>query len=181
LKVRTRSEGSKKISAVSLMPAEASLTRDESFIGNWAWLFPLAYLVHIAEEYWGGFPAWISRFWGVESSNSNFLSWNGGAWLLMMAGVLFVLKTKSYRWLLVGFGTVVLINGTMHTIASVVTRSYSPGLISGLLLFIPLGTITLFRAWKKVDRRTFRAGIIVGILMHAVVVLLAFGFARISA
>jgi uncharacterized protein with HXXEE motif len=163
------------------MRAEANPKHNESFIGNWAWLFPITYLVHIAEEYWGGFPVWISRFWGVESSNSNFLSWNGGAWLLMIVGVALVLRTKSYSWLLVGFGTVVLINGTVHTVASVMTRSYSPGLISGLLLFIPLGTMTLLRAQMKVDRRTLRAGVIVGVLMHAVVVLLAFGFARISA
>jgi hypothetical protein len=163
------------------MPAEASLTRTDSFIGNWAWLFPLSYLIHILEEYWGGFPAWIARFWGVESSSGNFLSWNGGALVMMMVGIMLVLKTKSYRWLLVSFGMVVLINGLVHAIASVVTKSYSPGLVSGLLLFIPLGAFTLTRAHRQVNRRTFRAGLIVGVLMHMFVVLLAFGFANISA
>ena len=162
------------------MPAEASPRRAESFTGNWAWLFPASYLVHILEEYWGGFPAWIARFWGVESSLSNFLSWNVGALLMMAVGVALVLKTKSYRWLLVGFGTVVLINGLVHAGASLVTKSYSPGLVSGLLLFVPLGVVTLVRARRYVNRRTLRAGIIVGILMHMFVVLLAFGFARIS-
>jgi hypothetical protein len=99
----------------------------------------------------------------------------------MIVGVRLVLKTKSYRWLLVSFGTVVLINAASHTIGSVVTRSYSPGLISALLLWLPLGTITLLRAWKRVNGRIFRAGVITGIAMHAVVVLLAFGFARLSA
>jgi Protein of unknown function with HXXEE motif len=162
------------------MPAEATPRHIRSFTGSWAWLFPISYLIHIAEEYWGGFPAWIARFWGVESSLSNFLSWNGGALLMMTVGVAIALKTKSYRWLLVSFGTVVLINGLVHAGASVLTRSYSPGVISGLLLFIPLGAITLLRARKTVNRRTLRAGVIVGVLMHAVVVLLAFGFARIS-
>ena len=163
------------------MPAEASPTRTDSFTGSWAWLFPASYLVHIVEEYWGGFPAWIARFWGVESSSGNFLSWNGGALVMMVMGVVLVLKTKSYRWLLVSFGTVVLINGLVHAVTSVVTLSYSPGLVSGLLLFIPLGAITLVRAWRSVNPRTLRAGVIVGVLMHGAVVLLAFGFARISA
>jgi hypothetical protein len=163
------------------LSAEATPTRTDNFTGNWAWLFPISYLVHIAEEYWGGFPAWIARFWGVESSLSNFLSWNGGAWVMMTVGVAVALKTKSYRWLLVSFGTVVLINGLVHAGASVVTHSYSPGVISGLLLFVPLGVITLLRARETVNRRTLRAGIIVGVLMHGAVVLLAFGFARISA
>lgn len=163
------------------MPTEASPTSNDNFTGSWAWLFPISYLIHIMEEYWGGFPAWIARFWGVESSLSNFLSWNGGAWVMMTVGVILVLKTKSYRWLLVSFGTVVLVNGLVHAIASVLTLSYSPGLISGLLLFVPLGAITLKRARANMNRRTFRAGLIVGILMHGVVVLLAFGFAKISA
>ena len=105
------------------MPAEAAQTQTLSFTGNWAWLFPISYLVHIAEEYWGGFPAWIARFWGVESSLSNFLSWNVGALIMMALGVAVALKTKSYRWLLVSFGTVVLINGLVHAGASVLTRS----------------------------------------------------------
>jgi hypothetical protein len=100
---------------------------------------------------------------------------------MMMVGVILALRMKSYRWLLVSFGTVVLINGLVHAGASIVTRSYSPGLISGLLLFVPLGVVTLLRARVSVSRRTLRAGFIVGVLMHAVVVLLAFGFARISA
>ncbi len=163
------------------MQTEASLRYNDNFTGIWAWLFPISYLIHIAEEYWGGFPAWIARFWGVESSLNNFLSWNGGAWVMMTVGVILVLKTKSYRWLLVSFGMVVLINGLVHAIASVVTLSYSPGLVSGLLFFVPLGAITLRRARTSMNRRTFRAGIIVGVLMHGAVVLLAFGFARISA
>jgi uncharacterized membrane protein HdeD (DUF308 family) len=162
------------------MTAEAITSRSDNFIGSWAWLFPLTYLVHIAEEYWGGFPVWIARFWGVESSSANFLSWNGGALVMMCVGVALVLATKSYRWLLVSFGTALLINGAVHTVASVVTRSYSPGLVSGLLFFIPLGLFTLRRARRQVNARTLRAGVVVGVVMHAAVVLLAFGFARIA-
>jgi hypothetical protein len=98
----------------------------------------------------------------------------------MTLGVAVALKTKSYRWLLVSFATVVLINGVVHALASVVTVSYSPGLISGLLLFVPLGTVALRRARAQVSARTFRAGIILGVVMHGVVVLLAFGFARLA-
>jgi hypothetical protein len=54
------------------MKSDASTTSNHNFIGSWVWLFPFSYLIHIAEEYWGGFPAWIARFWGVESSLSNF-------------------------------------------------------------------------------------------------------------
>jgi hypothetical protein len=143
------------------------------------WLFPVSYLVHITEEYLGDFPRWISRIWGVESSSANFLSWNGAALVLMTVSVLVVLGTRSFRWLLVAFGTSVLINAMAHLIGTIGTGSYSPGLVSGLVLFLPLGAFTLRRAWVGINRRTFRVGVIVGFLMHAAVVLLAFGFARI--
>ena len=81
-------------------------------------------------------------------------------------------------WLLVSFGTVVLINGLAHVVASIVTTSYSPGLISGSLFFLPLGVITLRGASKKLNRRTFSAGLGVGVLLHMTVVLLAFVLAR---
>jgi Protein of unknown function with HXXEE motif len=163
------------------MPAEASPTRAENFTGSWAWFFPISFLIHIVEEYRGGFPAWVNRFWGVETSLTNFLIWNGAAWVMMIVGVALVLKTRSYRWLLVSFGTVFLINGVVHALASLVTSSYSPGLVSGLLLFVPLGVMTLKRARQFVNRRTLRAGLVVGFLMHMIVVLLAFGFARMAA
>jgi hypothetical protein len=153
---------------------------DTDFIGSWAWLFPVSYLVHITEEYLGDFPRWISRIWGVETSSANFLSWNGAALVLMTVSVLVVLKTRSFRWLLVAFGTSVLVNALAHLLGTIGTGSYSPGLVSGLVLFLPLGAITLRRAWIGVNRRTFRVGVMVGLLMHAAVVLLAFGFARIS-
>lgn len=144
------------------------------------WLFPAFYLLHITEEYFGGFQQWISRIWDVESSNANFLIWNGVAFLLMITGIVLVFRTRSLRWLIVAYGTVVLINGLAHAIGSIMTTTYSPGLISGSLLFVPLGIFTLRRGWAVVNRRSFRAGVIVGVAMHVGVVMLAFGFARIS-
>jgi hypothetical protein len=163
------------------MAVQALSERKDSFAGGWAWLFPATYLVHIAEEYWAGFPAWIARWWGVESSPAHFLAWNGGALVMMAVGLILVLKTLSYRWLLVSFGTVILINALSHALGTVVTGSYSPGLASALLLWVPLGLFTVRRGLRVVNARTFRAGVIVGVLMHMVVVLLAFGAARLAA
>ena len=42
----------------------------------WSWLFPLSYLIHIAEEYWGGegYPAYLLRLRGVHMSTARFLA-----------------------------------------------------------------------------------------------------------
>jgi hypothetical protein len=139
------------------------------------WLFPVTYLAHIAEEYWGdvGFPAWLSKVAGVDLPPAQFLSLNCGAWVLMVVGSVMVLKIESMRWLLISFATVVLLNGLLHLAASLVTVSYSPGLFTGLLLWVPLGALVLFGSRTSTTRRAFRAGVIVGIAIHAIVSLLA--------
>jgi len=43
----------------------------------WVWLFPLTYVAHVAEEWWGGFPAWASRLFGARLTDGAFWSING--------------------------------------------------------------------------------------------------------
>jgi hypothetical protein len=158
----------------------ASVTREKRFAGSWAWLFPLTYLAHIAEEYWGGegFPAWFSRLSGVDLTPARFLSLNRFALALMVVGVILALTVPPLRWLLISFGAVVLINALAHAVGSVWTRSYSPGLISGLLLWLPLGALTLRRAWILRSRRAFWSGVVVGVLLHGVITVLALSGGR---
>lgn len=157
------------------------MTRESQLAGNWAWLFPLTYLVHIAEEYWGGigFPAWVSRVAGAELTPERFLQLNIFAWILMFACILLALSVKPLGWLVISFGTTSLINALAHLAGSIITISYSPGLISGLLLWLPLGIYTLHRSRKLASRRAFLAGVSVGVLLHGLVFLLAFYASRV--
>jgi hypothetical protein len=150
--------------------------RTASLAGKWVWLFPATYLAHVAEEYWGGegFPRWISRVAGAALSEEAFLTLNALAWVVMVVAIAAVAR-GLWRWPLVAFGLVVLLNALLHAGGSVITRSYSPGLVTGLLLWLPLGAVTLRRARREVSRRTFAVGVMAGLLAHAVVSLLAFG------
>ena len=151
-----------------------SAARIETLSATWGWLFPLTYLLHLAEEWWGGegFPAWINRIAGVPMGEIQFLVWNGLALFCLTVGVFLALRTKSLRWLPLAFGVAYLLNALSHLAASLLTVSYSPGLVSGLLLWTPLGTATLLRARKSLSRRAFRAGLIVGGAAHAIVLVL---------
>lgn len=142
---------------------------------RWGWLFPATYAVHIVEEWRGGegFPAWFSRVMGAELSVERFLALNVYALAGMTIGVALALMFRQLRWLVVGFGAVVLLNGLAHVAASVATRSYSPGAISGALLWLPLGAWALAAGRENLSRRDFGVGVGVGLLMHAVVTLLA--------
>ena len=139
------------------------------------WLFPLTFLIHIAEEYWGGggFSAYLARARGVNLSPTKFLVMNGIAWALMLLGVVLARKLRFSQWLLVCLSTVVLINGLSHTINTIVTGEYNPGVVSGLLIWIPLGLATLFRLKKEMQGRRYWIALAVGVAIHGVVTLTA--------
>jgi hypothetical protein len=157
------------------MNAIASDSRDDR-LGPWVWLFPATYLVHLAEESWcgEGFPAWISRVGGVQYSPAEFVSLNRVCWIAMAVATVLIARVRSLRWLLTSLGTVVLINGLAHAVGTIATASYSPGLFSGLLAWVPLGGYTLLRAWREASGRVFAAAVLAGVVIHAVIAFLAF-------
>ena len=137
------------------------------------WLFPVTYLIHILEEWFGGFVAWFARVLGAGLTEGAFLSLNAAALVGMTVGVALAYSFGRMRWLFVSFGTVTLINAAAHVAASIATVSYSPGVLSGALLWLPLGFVTVRAGRGALKRRSFVAGIIVGVLMHAAVTLSA--------
>jgi hypothetical protein len=149
---------------------KAANSSQKRLFEDWIWLFPLTYLIHAMEEYWcgEGFYRWSARIIGRGMSPEQFVAINSSAWIAMVASILVFRKTPSVRWLTITFATVVFINGIAHLAGSVWTSTYSPGVVSGLLLWIPLGAATFYRAWKRVTRRSFIAGVLVGAAIHGV-------------
>lgn len=145
---------------------------------DWIWLFPLTYLIHALEEYWcgEGFYRWVARVVGRGMTPEQFVAINGSAWVAMVASVLVLRKTPSVRWLTIAFATVALINGMAHLAGTIWTNTYSPGLVSGLLLWIPLGAASFYRARKRVTRRSLVAGAAVGAAMHGALFLVLYFF-----
>lgn len=141
----------------------------------WPLLFPATYLVHIAEEYWcgGGFYNW-AKVLGMEISPTRFLAINALAWTIMASVCAIASAIPATRPGMVPFASAVLLNGAAHLLASLLTGTYSPGLFSGLLLWIPLGSYTLGRAHSGMPRRVFWSLSGLGILLHATVTLIAF-------
>ena len=137
------------------------------------WLLPATYAAHVFEEWRAGFPAWWSRLTGVELSVERFLSLNEIALALMTLGVVLAYAVRPLRWLFVAFGAALLINAASHLVASAATRSYSPGAVTGTLLWLPLGWLTLRAGRAGLSRRSFAAGVAVGVALHAVVALMA--------
>jgi hypothetical protein len=141
----------------------------------WPWLFPLTYLLHIAEEYWGGggYTAYLSKTKGVAFSSMRFLLMTGFGWLLMIAGIPVAQRFGFPQLSMVILGTVFLVNGVSHTVSSVVTARYNPGLITGILIWIPLGLVTLVQLRERMSAARYLTAILIGVGIQAVVSLLS--------
>lgn len=142
---------------------------------HWPWLFPAAYVLHIAEEYWGGngYSEYLSRTKGVTLSSLRFLLLTGFGWVLMIAGIPLTQVFGFPQLAMVILATVFLVNGLSHTISSAVTVKYNPGLVTGMLIWIPLGIVTLFQLRERMSAARFLTGIAIGVGIQAVVSLLA--------
>jgi hypothetical protein len=141
----------------------------------WVLLFPLSYAVHVLEEATAGetFPRWFSRVAGADLRRSEFLAVNAVAMLVMIAAILVAVRAPRWRWLLASLGFVTAFNGMLHAAASLATRSYSPGVLSGLVRWVPLGLATLRRCRATLTGRELALGLAGGIAVHALVSLVA--------
>jgi len=145
-----------------------------SSVTQWSWLFPLTYVIHIAEEFYGGegYPAYLKRLRGVEMSPAKFLVGQAIGLALIALGILIARRLGFPRQLLVVLGTVVLFNGLSHLATSGYYREYGPGLISGVLIWIPFGIATLIRFKSSMRAARYWLYVAIGIGINVVIALI---------
>ena len=140
-------------------------------INFWLWVFPITYLIHIAEEYWGGegYPAYILRLRGVHMSTTRFLVAQSVGVVLVTIGVILARRFNFPQMMLVILGTIVLVNGITHTATALSILRYGPGLWSSIFIWMPLGLFILVRFRNSVSRKQYWIGIAIGVGVNVVV------------
>jgi len=150
---------------------------NSSFTEAWVWLFPATFLVHIAEEYFGGFSSFAADVMGFPLTNAAFLAANAIFWFLMVGAAAWTVRFGSGAQLVVVLATIVIINAVLHGAGALLTFRYSPGLISGALLWLPLGVLSLVRGKRVLVSSAFRTAVGVGFGIHVLVPLVGLGLA----
>ncbi len=140
-------------------------------INFWLWVFPITYLIHIAEEYWGGegYPAYILRLRGVHMSTTRFLGAQSVGVILVTVGVILARRFNFPQMMLIILGSIVLVNGITHTITALSIMRYGPGLWSSIFIWMPLGIFTLLRFRNAVNRKRYWIAIAIGVGVNVVV------------
>jgi hypothetical protein len=141
----------------------------------WMWSFPVTYVIHLAEEYWGGegYMAYLYRIRGVHLSTGRFFFFQGLGIVLASAGIFISLALKWPRFYLSVMGAVVLSNGITHTVTAIRHKGYGPGLVCSLLLWIPLGLGSLIVLSGQMPVLRLIVSSSIGFAINGVVALIA--------
>jgi len=126
------------------------------------WAIAVAALIHVAEEYWGGFLGLMQqRVPGVTLRQ--FLIIN--ALFVLLCIIAAVVGTNNLV-LSLSVASLILINALIHAGATLLLRRYAAGLISALVLYVPLGIYAFCQA-KLTPGQTAAAGLL-GLLWMSV-------------
>jgi hypothetical protein len=106
---------------------------------------PFVFVLHVLEEA-PGFVEWFNSLVPRGITQDLFLSVNAGALAItVLVAVLVAASPDPVSGLVLAawVGFLMLANGLLHLAGTVVHARYSPGLVTGALLYLPYGTILL--------------------------------------
>ena len=141
----------------------------------WLSLFPLTYVIHIADEYWsgGGYSAHLFNTYGVELSPSRFIALQMLGLTLMTVGIVLAVVFRFPMTLLVIFSGIVFVNSLVHIFRSLSLGHAEPGLTTSLLLWFPLGLITLLTIRDNMSLTRFCLAFMAGAMISGLVEVIA--------
>ena len=137
------------------------------------WLPLIVFVPHMLEEY-PRFPAWATQHFGATSK-----AWYVYTHLVLVAvaiPVCLLAQSAPPRTWGPIFGTALMItlalNGTFHVVTTVLFREYSPGVVTGTLLFFPATGHVLFQTVHESLLTTTQIGgaVVIGAAMQVVVI-----------
>lgn len=134
----------------------------------WLFLFPATYALHALEELFaaGGFNNWIARFSGAPMPREVFIELNVTFWLVMTALIIIAFLSSTFAPV-TALAALILLNAMLHTVTSIITASYSPGLITAIVLWLPLSLYALQRTRRMLPAASFWVAVAIGVLFQA--------------
>ena len=108
------------------------------------WLLPIAFLLHVTEEYLTGYPAYAGAVTGHPMPLAVFLGSNI-AFIVIMAllsrWTVTTHKPSAIFWTLAWAAANEFWNFAYHLISVVAYDRHSPGLVTGSLIYVPLSAL----------------------------------------
>lgn len=156
------------------MATDSALHYRQSVAPRTVLLLPVAYLLHFAEEWYGGISAWTLAALGNEISPERFLLINGIAFPVFVIGTLAALRYPRMTWFGATLAAMFALNAVLHTLATLGLGLYSPGTVTGLLLYMPLSFFVLRSSTARLSQAVFAGSVLLAVLLHGLISYLAF-------
>ena len=105
------------------------------------WMMPAVYALHILEEYFTRFPAWMSQHMHASMDNAGFVLNNSLFMAILVSLAVWASRSHSK---LAAFAFLAWASGNLfwnfvfHLVTTVIADSYSPGLVTAALLYYPV-------------------------------------------
>jgi len=137
---------------VSVTARLCAPSNDVVSFANVILLFPVAVALHIAEE-WPGFPQWVRRHASARYSDREYLATHALALVIavLAAALLRASLTQpiiSSLFFTLVFAPGIFWNAWFHAGATVVTRSYCPGVVTAVTVYLPLSALVVVLALR---------------------------------
>ncbi len=137
-------------------------------------LLPLAYILHLAEEWFGGLSHWTQAVLGYDISVERFIFINAIALPVFAAGTLMAMYKPRMAWFATSFAALLGINALLHVFGSLAFADYMPGTITAVLLYIPLSIYVLRSTRRSLSAAAYFRAFWIGVVAHAAVAIAAF-------
>jgi hypothetical protein len=140
-----------------------------------AWFLPAAYLLHLLDEYFigAGFAGWFSMLFKASLSESNFIVINAaGLTIVLLIAILYTLG-KANNFVLATVGSLFFINGIIHPLVSFLTATFSPGTITGVIIYLPFGLIVFIKIFPLLQEQQRMFSVVLAIALQILVSVVA--------
>ncbi len=127
---------------------------------------PLAYLAHLAEEWWGGFVPWSQQYGPM--TGEKFLVLNAVIWPALVVAAILAWRFSRFGVAALVVSAVLGLNGVLHLLSSLATGTYSPGAVTGAVLYLPLAIAIWRNAGQWAERRLHVPAFLAAFLLHGV-------------
>ena len=133
-----------------------------------------AYLIHLGEEWFMGFPEWSRVIRGAGVSSEEFIAINSVALILFLILAAITRRRPGMAWFPATLATIFSLNGVLHALATLRYDVYSPGTVTGMLISFPLGLLVLHELRGRLSPAAFSGCLALGVLVHVFITFVAF-------
>ncbi|MEM7549824.1 MAG: HXXEE domain-containing protein [Bacteroidota bacterium] len=161
-----------------------ALLKNYRFVGV---LMLIAYITHQFEEHWIDL---YGNYYAFYEFNNNFILGKLGApdspirpltkesifiintTLVWLVGILGILSSPKHLFPLIAMASIIIVNGLVHILAAIATLQYNPGLLTSVMVFIPLyfWFLRFILNQNKKHKKLIAGGIIWAFLAHIIMV-----------